>query len=412
MRRQRGLYSGPISIANSVQLCNALSVPRVVLISDFARAFDVCADARNVAMIRRRHALLSHLARMQSWDFGIRDAGALDAASDELRGSICWIDLPMLPRDSYKAVFERVTGASPAIVLDHPEDVERVLGLDRSYPVLIRAGIPTPRTAFLPLSDEQTVAIDSPAAVRRFLTEAIYSAMFDAEINPHEGVFVRGFYSSVKSTNPEHYFGNNQVDIEATVFEVIRRLRVALDVGGLALREHLDLERIELPTLAGERNNIRVPFEVRLTVLGGRLLMANYHGPFEVLADEPRRTLEYELERRRAVVEQAVRDLAPALLAADLPRNYVADLAFVRAGGPVMLELNPLYAAGYNVPAAHALIVAALGAELAYRAGYRECSWAQILDIAAELAGERIEQSPGVWVFDDVDLQTSAGAAR
>lgn len=378
-------------------------MPRIALISDFARAFDPHADIRNVAMIKRRHAWWTHLARMQSWDLGLCDANALSTASADLRDSVCWIDLPMLPRERYRAVFERAQIASPAIVLDHPDNVERVLGLDRAYPILVRAGIPTPRTAFLPLNDEQSMAIDSPAAVRRILTEAIYCAMFDAEINPHDGVFIRGFYSSVKSTNPEHYFGNNQHDIEATVFEVIRRLRVALDVGGLALREHLDLERIEIPTQGGERDNIRVPFEVRLTVLGGRLLMANYHGPFEVLADEPRRALEEELERRRDVIEHAVRDLAPALLAADLPPNYVADLAFVRDGRPVVLELNPLYAAGYNVPGAHALIVAALGANLAQRAGYRASSWAEAIDIAAELVGVPINQSPGVWLFEDMN---------
>jgi len=125
--------------------------------------------------------------------------------------------------------------------------------------------------------------------------------------------------------------------------------------------------------------------------------MANYHGPFEVLADEPRRVLEEELERRRDVIERAVRDLAPALLGADLPPNYVADLAFVREGSPVVLELNPLYAAGYHVPAAHALIVAALGANLAHRAGYRESSRAEIIDIAAELVGAPIKywRTPG-----------------
>jgi hypothetical protein len=125
--------------------------------------------------------------------------------------------------------------------------------------------------------------------------------------------------------------------------------------------------------------------------------------PFEVLADEPRHVLEEELERRRAVVERAVGDVAPALLAADLPPNYVADLAFVRGGSPMVLELNPLYAAGYNVPAAHALIVAALGANLAHRAGYRASSWAEVIDIASELVGAPINQSAGVWLFEDVN---------
>ncbi|WP_437980162.1 ATP-grasp domain-containing protein [Sorangium sp. So ce117] len=371
---------------------------RVALLSDLNRAFDAQADPRNVAMIRRRHAFWAQLARLHGWDLAVCDVARLDAPQG-VSGSVSWIDLPMLPRAAYHSIFARAVAAGAACVLDLPEHVERVLGLDRFYSVLTNAGVPTPRTALLPVDAAVAAAIDSPAAVRRLLTEAIYGALFDAEIDPHAGVFVRGFYSSAKSANPELYYGSNQADIEATVFEVVRRLRVALDVGGLALREHLDLERIELATLPGDRNAIRVPFEVRLTVLGGRLLMASYHGPFEVLIDDARRLLADELTARRDVVQRAVRAVVPALLTADLPANYVADVAFVRDGQPVVLELNPLYAAGYNVPSAHALLVAALGADLAHRAGYAALPWTEILDSAATLAGERVEQSPAVWLL-------------
>jgi hypothetical protein len=51
------------------------------------------------------------------------------------------------------------------------------------------------------------------------------------------------------------------------------------------------------------------------------------------------------------------------------------------------------------VPAAHALVVAALGADLARRAGYAELSWTEVLETAGVLAGEPIEQSPAVWLF-------------
>lgn len=371
---------------------------RVALISDLNRAFHAQADPCNVAMIRRRHAFWAQLSRLHGWDLAVRDVALLDAPQG-VRGCVSWIDLPMLPRATYQSVFARVVAAGAACVLDLPEHVERVLGLDRFYSVLTNAGVPTPRTALLPVDSAVAAAIDSPAAVRRLLTEAIYGALFDAEIDPHAGVFVRGFYSSAKSANPELYYGSNQADIEATVFEVVRRLRVALDVGGLALREHLDLERIELATLPGDRNAIRVPFEVRLTVLGGRLLMASYHGPFDVLIDDARWLLSGELTARSEVVLRAARALAPALLTADLPANYVADVAFARDGRPVVLELNPLYAAGYNVPSAHALLVAALGADLAHRAGYPALPWTEILDSAATLAGERVEQSPAVWLL-------------
>jgi hypothetical protein len=332
------------------------------------------------------------------------DGAAVGGSPGELRESVSWIDLPMLPRGAYRDVFTRATEAGAACVHQHPEDVDRVLGLDRVYPVLVRAGVPTPRTAFVPVDDEVASEIGSPADVRRRLTERVYGALFDAEIDPHHGVFVRGLYSSLKSANPEHYFGSNQADIEATTCEVIRRLRTSLELGGLALREYLDLERIDLPALPGDRDTVRVPFEVRLTVLQGRLVMASYHGPFEVFTDEARFALERELAARTPTVEDAVRTLASRLLSADLPASYVADVAFPHGLAPVVLELNPLYAAGYNIPAAHALLVAALGAHLAECAGYPSSPWQRVLEDAAELAGSPVEESPGVWLFDRVDI--------
>lgn len=372
-------------------------MPRVALLSDLRRAFDPHADPRNVAMIRRRHGLWAALSRLHGWDLAVCDTAEIDA--QECAGSVCWIDLPMLPRVAYRAVFSRATAAGAGCVLQHPDEVDQVLGLDRSYPVLVRAGLPTPRTAFVPVDDTVTDAIDSPAAVRRLLTEALYGALFDVGLDPHDGIFVRGFYSSAKSANPEHYFGNNQAHIEATVHEVIRRLRVSLEVGGLALREHLALDRIELADAPGDRDAIRVSFELRITVLRGRALCASFHGPFDVFADGPRCALTEALAARHAAAGEAILSLLPRLLVADLPPSYVADVAFTRDGAPVLLELNPLYAAGYNVPAAHALVVAALGAELACRAGYPELSWTEVLQTAGALAGEPVEQSPAVWLL-------------
>ena len=115
----------------------------------------------------------------------------------------------MLPRANYGALFARAADAGATCVLDLPDDVERVLGLDRSYPVLMNAAVPTPHTAFLPVDD---------------------------------GIAARG-----------------------------------------------------------------------------------------------------------EAIENSVRAIVPALLATELPASHVADIAFVRGGQPVVLELNPLYAAGYNI---------------------------------------------------------------
>lgn len=91
---------------------------------------------------------------------------------------------------------------------------------------------------------------------------------------------------------------------------MIRRLGVALDVGGLALCEHLDLERIELSTLPGDRDTLSVPFEVRSRCWAVPSLMASYHDSFEALAEEARRTLPGELAARSEAVQKAVRALS------------------------------------------------------------------------------------------------------
>lgn len=368
----------------------------VALLSDLSRAFHPDADPRNVAMIRRRHGYWNELARLRGWDLSLVDAETAEGAG----GRVCWIDLPMVPRRRYREIFARAVALGAESVSQHPDEVESVLGLDRFYPVLAGAGVPTPRTAFVPVDEELAAAIDSPSAVRALLTEHIYGALFDAGLDPHQGVYVRGYDSSAKSANPEHYFGDNQADLEATTFEVIRRLRSALDVGGLALREHLDLERIELPAAQGARGGARLPFEVRLSVLGRRALMASYHGPFEALTEEAQQELGAALRARDARVREALGALTPTLLAADLPESYVADIAFPRDREAVVLELNPLYAAGHNVPVAHALLVAALGAALVRRADGAARSWEQVRGDAAALVGERVEGAAGVWLFD------------
>ena len=57
---------------------------------------------------------------------------------------------------------------------------------------------------------------------------------------------------------------------------------------------------------------------------------------------------------------------ASALLAAGwtMPERFVADVVFDRVRGPVVLELNPLYCSGFNVPQAHAQVVTLLAQDL------------------------------------------------
>jgi hypothetical protein len=67
---------------------------------------------------------------------------------------------------------------------------------------------------------------------------------------------------------------------------------------------------------------------------------------------------------------------------------------------PAVLELNSFYMAGYNVPTTYAPPIPALSTHFARSTGDAGATLAEILESALVLAGEPVEQSPAVWLFD------------
>jgi hypothetical protein len=376
-------------------------VPSIAIVSDFVRAFSNGADGPNATMLRRRHRLWAELARHTGWDLNLVDASKLEAADSSTLGdpTVAWIDQPLLPREHYRRCWSVVAKLVPGIgVFQKPDEVEQVYGLDQSFPRLLRAGLAVPKTAFVPIDEATVQAIHSPEDVRRLLIERIYEALFAAGIDPHEGVFVRGYYSSAKSRNAELFFGRNQADLEATSCELIGHLRDSLEVGGLALREYLELDRLELVGGRGPRDVIRVSFELRITVIARRVRLVSFHGPFERLVPDHRRQLERILGERRSNFLEAEK-LVERIVALDFPEHFVADLAFDRSGRALVIELNPLYASGYNVPFAHAYVLAALGSHLASLTGRPRLGDDDLLALARKLLGSGEPVAEQAWML-------------
>lgn len=192
---------------------------------------------------------------------------------------------------------------------------------------------------------------------------------------------------------PALWFARTQHDVVETVAALVAHLRGALEVGGLALRAFHVLERVRLPAADPRAGTITVPFEFRVTVLAGRAIGVSYHGPYEVLEAHQRDALDDAL-RARASTFNAIDALVPRLLAAGFPANFVADVVFDADGSPLVLELNPLYAAGYNVPAAHAWVVASLAHALVVDAGGESATEATIARHAEALLGASIDGCP------------------
>ena len=104
--------------------------------------------------------------------------------------------------------------------------------------------------------------------------------------------------------------------------------------------------------------------ELRLTFTGRRLRLCSYHGPFQALAEPWLGQLKEQLRACGGRVEQALALGRRLEGAAELPERFVADVVFDRVRGPVVLELNPLYCSGFNVPQAHAQVVTLLAQDL------------------------------------------------
>jgi hypothetical protein len=293
---------------------------------------------------------------------------ALQDSSEVFKpADVYFIDQPLLIRDAYRHVWNRCRAFAP-VVLDAPDDVEVVLGLDNVYPLAQKAELPQPLSVLIPLDEDTIMKIQKAADVRRLLTERIYGAVFEAGLDPHRGLYIRGFYSSLKTPDPFYYFASNQEELEGTIFEVIKSLRESFEVGGIAVREMIDLMKLRLVPLEKDRPSSKVPFEFRVSFLGGRPIMINYHGPFEAMVPRHQRAILSRLKQHRDWIDR-IRPLADRL-APLLPENFVADFAFYKDGEPVLIETNPLYSSGYNVPDAHAWLLSSLADALAVKAGY------------------------------------------
>jgi hypothetical protein len=365
----------------------------IAVVSDFGRAFSAEADERNVEIIRRRHQWWGKLARRMGWRLKVVDLARVDE-SQMREAKVVWIDMPLLTSDRYRWAWGRCAGAAQgAEVLDRVEDVSAVYGLDRSLGEVAKAGFRIPRTALVPVDERTAGQIESPRDVRRLLSEKIYRAVFDEGIDPHEGLYIRGYYSSLKSPNAVTYYASNQEDLEETACEVIKNLRRTLEVGGLAVREFLELEKLHLPWPQGGEGFARLPWEVRFTILERRTILASYHGPFDGLSDEEKRRIEDAVGKKEANLRE-VEELGQKLATLAVGPNYCADVGFLKSGEPVVIELNPLYSSGYNVARAHAWALVNLGAGLAERAGYARAGRSEIVEAAEELCGEKIEDGP------------------
>lgn len=361
----------------------------LAILSDFDRAFGPAVDPAKAEMFRQRHRWWRDAAAGIGWEVRVVDTAAVLADPGVLAGvGTVFIDMPVLRPDVYRTVVAACeTVVPPGRVFDPPADVDRVLSLAGDYRRLADfPEIATVRTAYVPVPDAVCGAIATTADVDRLLGPALDDAVRAAGLDLAAGVFVRGYFASLRSQLPAYFFANSRPHLAATAGRVVRGLRGGFAVGGLAVREFLTLEEVVVPP-DGAVPGGAVPLEIRLTFVDGKSVAASFHGPYEELTDRQKSAVGDRL--RADGLPDRLWDVAAKLAGAGLPPNAVADVVF-RKGDPtpVVSEFNPLYSSGYRVPTARAWAFANLAATAAAAAGDAALTPAAIRDLAVRLLGE------------------------
>lgn len=354
----------------------------ITILSDFARAFGPDAVHDKADYFRLRHRWWAGLAADAGWNLTVRDIGPI-RDNPALLGdpAVCFIDMPFVPPDDYRSLWSACCRELPPDrVRDHPDDVEAVLSLAGAYRTVEGRHFGMVRTAYVPVSASLAEALTEPGYVERLLGAQLGEAISGAGLELGRGLFIRGYFASLRSQLPSSFFAATRPQLYATCARVARGLRLRPTLGGFAIREYLELEQV--PLRAGA-----FPLEVRLSFVEGRCVSANYHGPYESLDAADRQTLAERL--RDPALGEAVAAVANELEGAGPPGNFVGDVFFRRGTvRPLLNEFNPLYSSGYHVPLARAWVQASLAVELAAAAGYPRPLPEWLPRISERLAGE------------------------
>lgn len=366
---------------------------KILVLSDITRAFGERVEEWQVDMIRQRHVWWKQIGQLTGWGIEVVDTAAVLAEPKILQGAnVCFIDMPLLRIAAYQQLWAHCCQQlSSASVLTTPEAVAEVGLLNRAYPVLTAAGLPCVRTAFVPLDDAILARLQSAEDLRTQVGDQMLRALASENLDLKRGLFIRTFVASLRKPQPMYFFAHTPQELFNTSWRIIQSLRTHNDVGGLALREYLPLETVDLP------GGVTVNVEMRVWIVEQRLVLASYHGPYVQLSAAQQEALRRELQQRRSRLAESL-TLGQQVLGRGLPESFVADVIFPRNREPLLLELNPIYSSGSNLPTARAWLLIHLAAMLAGRVGLTVPSQEDRQQLAVRLVGEPVRSEGAIFL--------------
>jgi hypothetical protein len=319
------------------------SAPRVVLVHLGAPVDDmgdsaIALEDRVIALRRLAPALGLELLIVPAHEIVARTPAAIEGL--RAARAVWWAGrMAFLPETTalWAALQEAVAGRQVALH-DPPEIVDETFDLSRSYPALARAGVPQPATRFYPLDP---TGLDD-AALARAVARSLRWVL-----RVGRGRFVRTYYGTRKLFYGALNIARSKRELVEVATACVSSLRASQAIGGLAVRELLEIDSFQDST-----GHFSVTREFRVFVLQGEPVLWMYHTSVADL----RRRLSPEDQQRLGPLAGAQRDavLAHARAAGRALRAslFAIDFAVVRGGGIVCLEVNPGHCSGWGTSAA------------------------------------------------------------
>lgn len=264
-------------------------------------------------------------------------------------------------------------------IVDDPDDVDAAGNLVRSYPRLMKAGVPQARTRFVPLSPAEWALPEAE------LEPLLAKRLAAIPVGPG-GVFFRT-YLGTRKINPGLNRAESREELVSLARDLVVSLRVREPILGLAVREVLPIAY-----LWDDGRRVCVNREFRVFLVDGEPAFLALGRPVHELRGRVPDAWLARVAGLEPGTRERLLELARRVGKAFRARLVAADFAVLESGEPVLIETNEGYCSGWTHPAA---CVAVFGQLLRRLAGLPPLS----PDEAAALAREAGLDLWGLGVF-------------
>ena len=270
------------------------------------------------------------------------DEGVERAKEAVAQGDIAIVDGPTYQMALYKRIEEEIEGLGVPCFDSH-EHVGLVSDMSQYLPILSEHRIPHPGSVLVPFTEDDLERSDSKEFYKKTLGKRIDMLLAKGGIHPTKThpAFYRTFFSSAIGSNIWRYRAESVTDLINSSYEVVYDKKGNEDVGGLAVREFLDLEKgYSLPMHD-------VFKEYRIFVVGGRPIWYSfYYG----LSKIDTKSAAFEELKAKATLKardiSRLKNIAEKVAAVIPSHFFVIDVAFTKEGKLVVIDLGSGYSAG------------------------------------------------------------------